>query len=180
MKVLRLTTTSCTSLILKSPNPWISGITKWDILARPPLGTSSSLSKESLFCLAIHCQNAILASLGNTLALPVLPLTHKSTQLLELVHCDLCGPFPVLTLHGKEYLIDFLEDSANILKVFCLACKDQSAKSFQIVRANWERTTGKKILCFHVNGAGELAIVIVSLVQSGYLALKPSNQTLTG
>ena len=54
-------------------------------------------------------------------------LTHKSTQLLELVHCDLCGPFPVPTPHGKLYLIAFLEDSANILKVFCLARKDQAA-----------------------------------------------------
>jgi hypothetical protein len=84
-------------------------------------------------------------------------LTHKSTQLLELVHCDLCGPFPVLTPHGKQYLIAFLEDSGNILKVFCLARKDQSAESFQIVRANWERKTGRKILRFRIDGAGELA-----------------------
>ena len=83
--------------------------------------------------------------------------TPKSTQLLKLVHCDLCGPFPILTPHGKQYLIAFLEDSTNILKVFCLACKDQSAESFQIVRANWERKTGKKILRFRIDGAGELA-----------------------
>ena len=50
-------------------------------------------------------------------------VTHKSTQLLELIHCDLCGPFPVLTPHGKQYLIAFLEDSINILKVYCLARK---------------------------------------------------------
>jgi hypothetical protein len=84
-------------------------------------------------------------------------LTHKSTQLLELVHCDLCGPFPVLTPHGKQYLIAFLEDSANILKVYCLARKDQSADAFQVMRMNWERKTGKKILRFRVDGAGELA-----------------------
>jgi hypothetical protein len=84
-------------------------------------------------------------------------LTPKSTQLLELVHCDLCGPFPVLTPHGKQYLIAFLEDSANLLKVFCLARKDQSADAFQVMRANWERKTGKKILRFRIDGAGELA-----------------------
>lgn len=84
-------------------------------------------------------------------------LTPKTTQLLELVHCDLCGPFPVLTPHGKQYLIAFLEDSANLLKVFCLARKDQSAESFQIMRASWERKTGKKILRFRIDGGGELA-----------------------
>src|ERR1700678_2816910 len=84
-------------------------------------------------------------------------LSPKSTELLELVHCDLCGPFPVLTPHGKQYLIAFLEDSANILKVYCLARKDQAAESFQIMKANWERKTGKKILRFRIDGAGELA-----------------------
>ena len=84
-------------------------------------------------------------------------LTHKSTQLLELIHCDLCGPFPVLTPHGKQYLIAFLEDSANLLKVYCLARKDQSAESFHIMRANWERKTRKKILRFRIDGGGELA-----------------------
>ncbi len=82
--------------------------------------------------------------------------THKTTELLELIHCDLCGPFPVLTPHGKLYLIAFLEDSGNILKLHCLARKDQSADAFHITRANWERKTGKKLLRFRVDGAGEL------------------------
>ena len=74
--------------------------------------------------------------------------TPKSTELLELVFCDLCGPFPVLTPHGKLYLIAFLEDSANILKVHCLARKDQSAEAFHVTKASWERKTGKKIIRF--------------------------------
>ena len=82
--------------------------------------------------------------------------TPKSTKLLELVHCDICGPYPVLTPHGKSYLIAFLEDSANILKLHCLARKDQSADAFHITRANWERKTGQKLLRFCVDGAGEL------------------------
>ena len=82
--------------------------------------------------------------------------TPKSTELLELVFCDLCGPFPVLTPHGKLYLVAFLEDSANILKVHCLARKDQSAEAFHITKASWERKTGKKIIRFRVDGAGEL------------------------
>jgi hypothetical protein len=82
--------------------------------------------------------------------------TPKTTELLELVFCDLCSPFPVLTPHGKLYLIAFLEDSASILKLHCLARKDQSAKAFHITKASWEKKTGKKIICFRVDGAGEL------------------------
>ncbi len=82
--------------------------------------------------------------------------TQKTTELLELVFCDLCGPFPVLIPHGKLYLIAFLEDSANILKLHSLAQKYQSAEAFHVTKASWERKTGKKILHFHIDGAGEL------------------------
>jgi hypothetical protein len=82
--------------------------------------------------------------------------TPKSTELLELMFCDLCGPFPVLTPHRKLYLVAFLEDSVNILKLHCLAWKDQSAEAFQMTRASWERKTAEKLKYFCVNGAGEL------------------------
>jgi hypothetical protein len=82
--------------------------------------------------------------------------TSMSTELLALVFCDICGPFPVLTPHGKRYLIAFLENSINILKVFCLASKDQATEAFSITKNSWERKTGKKILRFRVDGAGEL------------------------
>ena len=82
--------------------------------------------------------------------------TPKTTELLELIFCDLCSPFLVLTPHGKLYLIAFLEDSANIFKLHCLARKDQSAEAFHITKASWERKTGRKILCFRIDGAGEL------------------------
>ena len=82
--------------------------------------------------------------------------TPKSTELLKLVFCDLCGPFPVLTPHRKLYLIAFLEDLANILKVHCLARKDQSTDAFHVTKASWKRKTGKKIIQFRVDGAGEL------------------------
>jgi hypothetical protein len=67
----------------------------------------------------------------------------KSTELLALVFCDICGPFPVLTPHGKQYLVAFLENSINILKVFCLASKDQAAEVFGITKASWERNRQK-------------------------------------
>ncbi len=82
--------------------------------------------------------------------------TPKTTELLELIFCDLCGPFPVLMPHGKLYLIAFLEDSVNILKLHCLARKDQSAEAFHVTKASWERKTRRKILRFRIDGAGEL------------------------
>ena len=74
--------------------------------------------------------------------------TPKSTELLELVFCDLCGPFPVMTPHGKLYLITFLDDCSDALKVHCLARKDQSYDAWKITKASWEQKTGKKVKRF--------------------------------
>jgi hypothetical protein len=168
-------TTNCTSSIsnlffhlvpslrqffsLKSLRQWISGTTVWVTSVRQLPETCSNPSRASY---SFHpgdklskCEPCIIGK--HTRAPHPSSLTSKSTQLLELVHCDLCGPFPVLTPHGKQYLIAFLEDSGDILKVYCLARKDQAAESFQIMRANWEKKTGRKILRFRIDSAGELA-----------------------
>ena len=62
----------------------------------------------------LKCEPCIIGKHART-PHPLSP-TLKSIELLELVFCDLCGPFPVLTPHGKLYLVAFLEASANILR----------------------------------------------------------------
>ncbi|KAF8546652.1 hypothetical protein OG21DRAFT_1426433, partial [Imleria badia] len=43
---------------------------------------------------------------------------------LELMHSDICGPFPALTMHGKQYFMLFLDDFTNALNVQLLATRD--------------------------------------------------------
>jgi hypothetical protein len=78
-----------------------------------------------------------------------------TTTLLELVHCDICGPFPTETPHKKIYFIAFLDDATSVNNVQLLATRDQALEAFIIVKAKWERKTGKKILRFRCDGAGE-------------------------
>ncbi|KIK32411.1 hypothetical protein CY34DRAFT_42364, partial [Suillus luteus UH-Slu-Lm8-n1] len=37
----------------------------------------------------------------------------RAANLLDLVHSDLCGPFPVATPHSKHHFVIFLDDHSN-------------------------------------------------------------------
>ncbi|KAG2047754.1 hypothetical protein BDR06DRAFT_824667, partial [Suillus hirtellus] len=43
-----------------------------------------------------------------------LSTTPKASHVLDFVHSDLCGPFPIATPHRKCYFILFLEDHSNL------------------------------------------------------------------
>ena len=81
----------------------------------------------------------------------------RTTTLLELIHCDVCGPFPVETPHGKRYLIIFLDDCSSALNLDLLASKDQAFDAWCLVQAKWERKLGLKVQRFRCDGGGELA-----------------------
>ena len=81
----------------------------------------------------------------------------RTTTLLELVHCDICGPFPVETPHGKQYFVIFLDDCSSALNLQPLASKDQAFEAWCLLQVKWERKTGLKIQRFRCDGGGELA-----------------------
>jgi len=58
-----------------------------------------------------------------------------ASHFLELIHSDVCGPFPVETPHHKRYFIIFLDDHTGILDLQLLATKDQALDAWRTVRA---------------------------------------------
>ena len=44
-----------------------------------------------------------------------------SSKLLELIHIDICGPFPVVTPHGKLYFVLFLDNASSVVNLQNLA-----------------------------------------------------------
>lgn len=58
----------------------------------------------------------------------------RATHMLDLVHSDLCGPFPVVMPHGKLHFIIFLDDHTNLLNLQLLATKDQALEAWEIIR----------------------------------------------
>ena len=59
------------------------------------------------------CESCIVAKFPRK---PYPPSLHSPTShMLDLIHSDLCGPFPVRTPHGKLYFIVFLDDYTNLI-----------------------------------------------------------------
>ena len=82
--------------------------------------------------------------------------TPRTTTLLELIHLDICGPFPVTTPHGKAYFVLFLDDTSSVVNLQNLALRLDVQDAWRILKAKWELKTGKKIKRTRFDGAGEL------------------------
>ena len=79
--------------------------------------------------------------------------------MLDLIHSDLCGPFPICTPHVKLYFIVFLHDHTHLLNVQLLATKDQALDAWQIIKSLWENHVECKVKVFHSDNGREFISV---------------------
>jgi hypothetical protein len=87
------------------------------------------------------------------------PFIHRGLRHVEpgeLIHVDICGPFPVLS-QGCRFFIIFLDDATNFGWTFPLKHKDEACGRFKFVVARLERQVGCKVKRVCVDGAGELS-----------------------
>lgn len=101
-----------------------------------------------------QCEPCILGKQAH-LPAPTSPTLH-STELLELIHIDICGPFPVTTPHGKLYFMLFLDDASSMVNLQNLALRSNVRDAWRILRVKWELKMGKKVKHIQFDGAGEL------------------------
>jgi transposase InsO family protein len=80
---------------------------------------------------------------------------HKTTEVLEIVHMDLCGPMPEESLGGHKYIATFLDDYSSLSAVVPLKKKSDAFKAIQDVFATFETQTGKKIKAARTDNGGE-------------------------
>ena len=82
------------------------------------------------------------------------PPSRKS-ELLELVHSDLCGPFKVKSKDGALYFSNFIDDRSRKIWVYSLKSKDQVLYVFKQFQALSKRQMGKKLKCIRTDNGGE-------------------------
>jgi hypothetical protein len=80
---------------------------------------------------------------------------NRAEGILDIIHMDICGPFPVTTPHGKHYFFPILDDFINFAATTLLSKKDEALVAFKVVKARWEKTTGHKLCCVQSDNAGE-------------------------
>lgn len=78
----------------------------------------------------------------------------RATELLGLVHSDLCGPLPC-SLGGKEYFLTFIDDYSRFCVVYFLRHKSETYACFMEYKTWAELQTGHKLKMLRSDNGGE-------------------------
>ncbi len=78
----------------------------------------------------------------------------KTTQLLELVHSDVCGPMSVQSPGGKRYVAVFLDDYSRWSQVYFLRHKSEVFSAFVEFKTWAEKQTGLQLKRLRSDGGG--------------------------
>ena len=79
----------------------------------------------------------------------------RSTEPLQLIHTDICGPFDVPTWSDEKYFITFTDDFSRYGYVYTLHEKSQSVNVLEIFINEVERQHGKKVIAVRSDRGGE-------------------------
>jgi hypothetical protein len=69
----------------------------------------------------------------------------QSTELLELVHTDVCGPVRVNSLAGSRYFVTFIDDKSTWCEVYFMKKKSEVTEKFKEYKCLVEKKTERKI-----------------------------------
>lgn len=76
------------------------------------------------------------------------PFTHsqnRASNLLEIIHTDICGPVNKDSIGGARYILTFIDDRSRFVFVYFLKNKDETFEKFREFKTMVECQTGKKI-----------------------------------
>ena len=79
----------------------------------------------------------------------------RCTELLGVVHTDICGPLTPLAMGGYKYFITFIDDYSCYGFVELIREKSKSLEAFKAFKAKIELQQGKMIKVVHSDKCGE-------------------------
>jgi hypothetical protein len=83
------------------------------------------------------------------------PSTNRDSQLLELVHSDICELNGILTKGGKRYFITFIDNFSRYTYVYLMRNKDESFDMFQKYKIKVKNQKDKRIKVLRSDRGGE-------------------------
>lgn len=81
--------------------------------------------------------------------------TRKTSQPLELIHTDLCGPMENATPSGNRYLMTLIDDFSRYTTVYLLKKKSEASSKIQQFVRSVQNSFGRKPLVIRSDGGGE-------------------------
>ena len=83
------------------------------------------------------------------------PNVQSISNLLELIHSDLCDMHSTPSLGGKKYFITFIDNYSRFCYVYLLNSKDEAMNKFNVYKNEVELQCDAKIKCLRTDRGGE-------------------------
>jgi len=75
--------------------------------------------------------------------------------ILERIHTDMCGPFPVASTAKNRYYVIFVDDFSRKCWIFFMQNKSETYSKFCEFKALVEKESGKKVKALRRDNGGE-------------------------
>jgi len=98
------------------------------------------------------CQACLLGKMTKS---PFSGLPERATDLLELIHTDVCGPMSTTARGGYHYFITFTDDFSRYGYVYLMRHKSETFEKFKEFQSEVENQRGKKIKALRSDRGGE-------------------------
>ena len=79
----------------------------------------------------------------------------RDSEVVELVHTDICEFDGLVTKYNKRYFITFIDDCSRFCYVYTLKHKDEALEKFIIFKTESETQTGKVLKRLRSDRGGE-------------------------
>jgi hypothetical protein len=79
----------------------------------------------------------------------------RSSGVLEIVHTDICGPFPIKSMHGYDSFITFTDDYSRYGYIYPIKERSEALDKFKIFKAEVENQQNLKIKIVRSDRGGE-------------------------
>ncbi|KAJ9535802.1 hypothetical protein OSB04_un001045 [Centaurea solstitialis] len=79
----------------------------------------------------------------------------RKSNVLDLIHIDLCDFHATPSLGNKKYVVTFIDDSSRFCYVYLLHSKDEALEKFKIYKTEVELQLGVPVKCLRTDRGGE-------------------------
>src|SRR5215216_791313 len=111
-------------------------------------GLLESLDFESLE----RCDACLMGKMTKT---PFSRIMERATDLLEIIHTDVCGPMSVASRGGYRYVLTFTDDLSRYGYVYFMKHKSETFEKFKEFQSEVENQRNKKIKFLRSDHGGE-------------------------
>ncbi|MCP4490581.1 MAG: DDE-type integrase/transposase/recombinase, partial [Gammaproteobacteria bacterium] len=92
---------------------------------------------------------------GKMHRLPFPKSTTRASEVLGLVHSDVCGKLDPISLGGAQYFVTFIDDKSRYARVYFIRHKSEVFTKFKEFKCLAEKETGQKLKVLRTDNGGE-------------------------